>query len=240
MVLNSRGRWLALAVILVAASLAVVNATVFAYRYLSGTVEAVASTGLYASSAARLGAACTGFYILGASSGDTIANTSVLPSGGTNYYNTINTGSQWLGVKVDFNNAVPACEWTDNAGTNTLYESASVYLNVSSGTWYVKDFLAFGYPLLDPNTQPATIYVTIKPTTVLSDPNIASAELIIYDDSGTQVGTIDLTSAASSAQVTLSPGKGIQLDLRIRATGPVTGANFELGFYVATTSEQPR
>jgi hypothetical protein len=240
---NTRGsrKWLALAVVLFAASLAVVNATVFAYRYLQGNVEVVASTGLTNETAAQLGAGCTGFYILGTASGDTITNSSVLPEGGTNYDNQINTGTDWLGIKVDFTGIPASCSWSDGTGTNTLYSGAKVYLNVSQGTWYVKDFLAFGYPLLDPAVQPAPIYVTIKPTTVLSDPNIAAAQLLVYDaDTGALLATIDLTSSTSSAQIQLSPGQGVQLDLKVTATGTVTGASFEVGFYVATTSEAPR
>ncbi len=244
---NMRGnhRWLALAVVLFAASLAVVNATVFAYRYLQGSVEVVASTGLTKSEAAQLGAGCTGFYIFGASSGNTIID-NVLPSGGTNHDNQINTGTNWLGVKVDFNDIPASCSWSSDTGTgtNTLYSGAKVYLNVSQGTWYVKDFLAFGYPELDTTVQPAPIYVTIKPTAVLSDPNIVEAKLILYkvDSSGNVLASkvIDLTSSTSSAQLDLNPGQAIQLDLKITATGTVTGASFEVGFYAATANEAPR
>jgi len=233
-------RWIALAVVLFAASLAVVNATVFAYRYLTGSVSAVASTGLTNETAAELGAACTGFYINNATTGDTIANDTVLPTAGTNNEDYVNTNTtSWLGVKVDFSNAVPSCQWEDGVGINTLYESATVYLNVSAGTWYVKDFLGFGYPLLDPAVQPDPVYVTVKPTQALSNANITSAEVLIYAN-GTLIGTVDLTNTSSSVSFQLSPGDGVQLDLRVRAIGEVSDAGFELGFYVSTTSEAPR
>jgi len=238
MTASNRNKWLLIAIIMIAASMAIVNATVFAYRYLSGSVNAVASTGLNADQAAALGAACSGFYIKGAPSGNTISNDTVLPDGGTNNNNVINTGTAWLGVKVDFTNSEPACQWSDNSGTNTLYESATVYLNVSTGTWYIKDFLAFGYPHIK-DTMPSPIYVTIKPTTVLNDPNIAEARLLIYKNNVLE-RTIDLTSSSSSEPVQLNPGDGLQLDLELRATGTVSNAAFNVGFYVATTNEQPR
>jgi hypothetical protein len=231
-----RSRWVVLAVVLIAASLAVVNATVFAYRELSGSINVVQSTGLTTSQAASLGAGCTGFYILGAASGNTISNKTVLPAAGTNHENIINGNStHWLGIKTVFGSE--SCSWNSN-GTNTLYDSATIYMNVSQGSWYAKDILGFGYPNLG-NNQPNPVYVTIKVLTAINATNIEAAQLIVYKG-GTLEGTIDLTNSSAALQVQLAPGEGLQLDLYVKAKGAVDNVPFTLGFYVATTNEQPR
>ena len=243
--MNIRSRWLVVAVLVIAASLAVVNATVFGFRQLSGTASVVQSTGLDQTGASELGAGCTGFYILGAPSGDTIANSSVLPNGGTNHDNAINTGSAWLGVKTSF--GTESCSWSDGVGTNTLYDSATIYLNVTQGTWYAKDVLAFGYPAIITSLQPNPIYVTLKvesPINTTAYSNITSAYMYVYKTNSTSttlVGTIDLTSSnAILTGIQLAPGEALQLDLKISSTGTVSNAPFTVGFYVSTSNEAPR
>lgn len=220
-------------------TLAIVNASVFAYRTLQGQVSATdITTGQDETTIQNLGPACSGFYIYGASTGNTIGDSGVLPSAGTNYQSTWPSGaSNWYGVKVELGDK--ACEWTNSGtgNTNTLYKKATVYINVTNGDWYFKDILGFGYPS---GVQPSPIYVWIKVDSALSDPNIAYANLILYDSSGNQVGIIDLKSTNTYGPFTLYSGDGYQIDLDLSATGSVSNAQFTVLFYVSTSSEPPR
>ena len=245
--MNTRSRWLVVAVLVIAASLAVVNATVFAYRQLSGTLKVVESTGLgSASDAAKLGAACTGFYIKGTTSDDTIFD-NVLPDGGKNHENQVNNdNNNPLGVKVKLSE--PACSWqstTDSSKDNVLYATAEVSLNVTNGTWYAKDIIAFGYPQLDTSVQPSSVYVwpkvkqTIDTTTYTQ---IQAAYLQIYKD-GSLVMKVDLTTGNivyGSSYIELNPGAGFQIDLNVTSSGSVSDVPFKIGFYVSTSTEAPR
>ena len=233
-----RRRHLVFVAVALVAALAVVNATVFAIRTLHGQVKIVEASGTTKSDVTQYGAACAGFYTWDGSSG-TVTGDAGLPKAGTNA-NATAAGSipgSWYGVEVVWGDK--ACEWTNN----TLYASATVYINVSQGHWYFKDILGFGYPS---GFTPSPIYVTPKVSTLLDDPNIASAKLIIYKNDGstvTRVLTVDLKSGSvltGSTPITLNAGEGLQLDLELEASGAVSLDEFTVDFYVSSSSESPR
>jgi len=107
-------RRLILLVVAVVALVGVVNATVYAYRWITGTVT-IAGPGQ------ATGAACTGFYSSAAQSGIN------LPSVGTNY-NAPTYGNNTITVTPG--DAV--CQW----GTRPyeLYESITVNIPITVGS----------------------------------------------------------------------------------------------------------
>jgi len=213
-----------IALVIAAVVLGAVNATVFAYRWMQGTVTVAEPT------AAR-GVACVGFY----SSAD--QNGITLPSAGTNY-NAQTYGTNTISVTPQ----TPVCQWTVGTTTYSLYEGISVNVPITVGSWYIRDFYGFGY--YNRTATDPTVYVYIKVEQPITNANITAAYLYIYKGS-TLVATVDLkTGSVTGTQIpiTLSPGDALQLDLSIRATGTAT-ATFKVGFYVtysSSSSETPR
>ncbi|ADI31331.1 hypothetical protein [Staphylothermus hellenicus] len=234
-------RYVSLAIIILAVTIvAVVNGTAFIYRTLQGNVQVTDITsGQNEGTIAQYGMACTGFYVKGADSGNTI-HSDILPDAGTNHDVSItSSGSEWYGVKVDWGDI--ACQWdnTTDQQTYTLYKSATINVKVTNGDWYFKDLLGFGYPSVI--TGPDTIYVRIKVASPLTNSNIDSAKLIIYDASTqSQAGVIYLRSNTLSNPIQLSPGDGFQIDLELSATGSVSSDSFTVLFYVSSSNEAPR
>ncbi|GAB6148412.1 hypothetical protein [Stetteria hydrogenophila] len=237
-----RRRYALMAVVFVAAvTVAVVNATAFIYRTLYGEVKVTDITaGQTEATIAQYGIACTGFYIKGAPSGNTIQTQDALPDAGTNNEALAGGNStNWYGVKVVLGDK--ACEWTQSTTgeTNTLYRDATAYINVTNGDWYFKDILGFGYPSVI--TSPAPIYVTLYVVTPLSNSNITNARLIVYNAAtGALEASIDLKSTTMSTPIQLYPGDGLQIDLQLSTTGSVSSDSFTVRFYVATSPETPR
>jgi len=215
-----------IALVIAAVVLGAVNATAFAYRWIYGTVTVKGPT------EAR-GIACVGFYSSAAQNNIS----TYLPSAGTNYnaqtYST-NTTSVSTGQTV--------CQWTVNGTTYYLYESITVNVPITVGSWYIKDFYGFGY---NGTTSDPPVYVYIKVEQPINDSNIATAYLYIYNaTSKSLVATVNLLNSglatSTPIKIKLNPGIGLQLDLSIRATG-ATSATFNVGFYATySSSETPR
>lgn len=236
--MNKKVSVIAVLAVLLAASLGVVNATVFHIGTLTGNVKVVGNTGLTVEDAAKLGGACAGFYVYGTGSGDTIKKSGVLPTAGTNANNTISeNGGDSLGVSTYLHGI--ACEWSNDASSyNTTYSAATVNLNVTVGHWYVQDFIGFGYPNIANTQGPSSIYVTFNVTSAL-DLTVDSATLKIYK-SGSLVGTIDLTSSGSHVTIQLGKGEGLQFDLDLVTSANTGTGHFTVTSYVASNNEAPR
>lgn len=202
--------------IAIAVVLALVNATVFAYRWLRGTIEVEGPT------AAR-GAACVGFYSSAAQSGIT------LPSAGTNY-NAPTYGTKSLSVTPG--DAV--CQWSVGGTTYSLYESITVTIPVTVGSWYIKDFYGFGY---NGTAGGPTVYVYLVVEDAPTEVSFTEAKLILYKGAAS-VGELDLaTTGTRLGPISLSPGEALQLDLRFDAQGTGT-ATFRVGFYATQRPEE--
>uniref|UniRef100_A0A7J2U6R9 Uncharacterized protein n=1 Tax=Ignisphaera aggregans TaxID=334771 RepID=A0A7J2U6R9_9CREN len=214
-----------IALVIAAVVLGAVNATVFAYRWIQGTVTVAGPT------AAR-GAACVGFYSSATQSG---ISPTYLPSAGKNY-NAKTYGTNAISVSP----GQAVCQWTVGTTTYSLYESITVNVPITVGSWYIKDFYGFGY---NGTATDPTVYVYIKVEQQITDSNIVVANLILYNASkGDKVTVIDLktTGLATQTPITLRPGNGLQLDLQINATG-TTSVTFKVGFYATYSStETPR
>jgi hypothetical protein len=132
------------------------------------------------------------------------------------------------------------CQWTIGTTTYSLYESISVNVPITVGSWYIKDFYGFGY---NGTASDPKVYVYIKVEQPITDTNIASANLTLYNaKTGAKVAVVDLKTAglATTTPIVLNPGDALQLDLSIRATGTAT-VTFKVGFYVTySSSETPR
>jgi hypothetical protein len=218
-----------IALVIAAVVLGAVNATVFSYRWIQGTVTVAGPT--YAR-----GAACVGFYSSAAQSNIT------LPEAGTNY-NAQTYGTNTISVTP----GQAVCQWIVNTTTYYLYESITVDVPITVGSWYIKDFYGFGY--YGAATDPL-VYVYIKVEYLITDENIVVANLILYNaNTSDKVAVIDLRTGnvlegrgagtTIAGPITLSPGDALQLDLSIRATG-ATSATFKVGFYVSQEQEAPR
>jgi len=206
-------RLLVLLVALVAI-VGVVNATVYAYRWMTGTVNIVGPD-------QATGAACTGFY----SSADQEGID--LPGVGTNY-NAPTYGDNT--IKVTPGNIV--CTWTVGEATYNLYESIEVEVPVTVGSWYIQDFYGFGYY----RGPPDKVYVYFRVDETNLSSLLTTAYLIIRRPDGTEVARLDLLKLGDQrGPIELSPGSGLRLDLYFDAsdTGTVT---FKVGVYV--TQEQ--
>jgi len=212
-------RRLLVLIVAAVALIGVVNATAFAYRWIQGTIT------VYGPENAA-GIACVGFYSSTAQSGID------LPAVGTNY-NAKTYGDQQISVST----GQAVCQW----GTppyNELYESITVDIPVTVGSWYIKDFYGFGYHGAD--TDP-TVYVWFRLEQPASgDGSISNAYLIINSTSGV-IGSLNLLSSSGTmiGPFQLSPGSAWSLDLRFNATS--TGSvSFTVGVYVSyQSSESP-
>jgi len=209
-------RLLVLLVALVAI-VGVVNATVYAYRWMTGTV-------IVAGTDEATGAACTGFY----SSADQVGIN--LTEVGTNY-NAPTYGNNTITVTP----GDIVCTWTVNTTTYKLYESIEVTVPVTVGSWYIQDFYGFGYYRGD-----VPVYVYFRVDDDATDGGILTkAYLIIRDTRGDEIARLDLLELGNrTSAIYLPPGSGLRLDLYFdaRATGTVT---FKVGVYVTQESGEP-
>ncbi|MCC6054986.1 MAG: hypothetical protein LM589_06710 [Thermosphaera sp.] len=214
-------RRLLVLIVAAVALIGVVNATVFAYRWMTGTVQ-------IAPAEAAEGAACTGFYSSAAQEGIN------LPSVGTNY-----DAETYSGQYISVSTGRAVCQWIVNSSTYYLYESITVNIPVTVGSWYIKDFYGFGYHGVD--TYPENVYVWFRLEQPASgDGSISDAYLIINSTSGV-IGRLDLLSSSGNTigPFQLSRASAWSLDLRFNATS--TGSvSFTVGVYVSyQSSESP-
>jgi len=207
-------RRLLLLVVAVVALVGVVNATVYAYRWITGTVNV-------AGPEAATGAACTGFY---SSTEQGIPNT-YLPEVGTNY-NAYTYGTNTITVTP----GDTVCTFDGYK----LYESIKVEIPITVGSWYIQDFYGFGYYRGD-----GPVYVYFRVDEDAADSGIlTTAYLIIRDTSGNEITRLDLlTLGAQTRAIQLLRGQGLRLDLYFdaRDTGTVS---FKVGVYVTQEAEE--
>jgi len=197
----------------------VANATVFAYRWMEGTVSVAPAD-------KAKGAACTGFYSSAEQSGIP------LPDAGTNY-----NAKTYAGNTINITPGDAVCTFTYNGNTYNLYESISFAANITVGTWIFQDIYGFGY---NGTSSDPVVYVYIKVDEPINDTTVVdAANLTVYLD-GSAVGTLDLTNSSDMiGPITLSPGQGLQIDIVISAASNGTVA-FKVGFYVSEQQEEPR
>ncbi len=219
-----RRKIIPLAIGFLLASLVVVNAAVFAYRWMK--VEITVNQPTQAS-----GVACTGFYSSSEQSG---ISPTYLPEAGKNY-NAETYGSNTINVTPG--NIV--CQWTGVTTTYYLYDSITVSMTVTNGSWYIKDLYGFGYngsAATDP-----TVYVWIRVEQPVTGVNYAYLQVYNATDNSL-VAKIDLTTGSftrGSPPFEMLPGKAFQLDLNISIAN--TGDySFKVGFYVSQQGEAPR
>jgi hypothetical protein len=221
-------RRLLVLIVAAVALIGVVNATAFAYRWMTGNIT------ISDASNAR-GAACTGFYSSVAQSG---ISPTYLPGVGTNY-NAPTYGSYGISVTP----GAVTCQWTVNTTTYELYESINVNINVTVGSWYIQDFYGFGYHGT-PGTDP-TVYVWFRLEDPATDGNyLTTAKLVIYkvDSSGTvtYVNELNLLNSTGSYVYagSLNPKEAFRLDLSLDAAS--AGEEFfKVGVYVSQENEPP-
>jgi len=208
-------RLLVLLVALVAI-VGVVNATVYAYRWMTGTVN-------IAGPDEATGAACTGFY---SSTRQNIPVT-YLPKVGTNY-NAPTYGTNTITVTP----GDTVCQWTADSSTYELYEYIEVEIPITVGSWYIQDFYGFGY-----YNGTDSVYVYFRVDDNATDDSIlTTAYLIIRRPDGTEVARLDLLKLGDqTSAIELSPRQGLRLDLYFDAQGTGT-VTFKVGVYV--TQEQ--
>jgi len=218
-------RVIALLAAIAVLGLLVANATVYSYRWIDGSVTVQGPD-------QATGAACTGFY----SSVDQPNIVNLLPAAGTN------AGAPTYGTNtLTITPGTIVCQFTDGTNTYNLYDSISISIPITVGTWYLKDVYGFGYygdPAVDP-----VVYVYITVDTAVDAAVLSNAQLIIYKTDGatvTQVATIDLATLGTLATpITLNPGEALQLDFNLTATAAGT-ATFKVSFYVSQEAEPPR
>ena len=211
-------RRLLLLVVAVVALVGVVNATVYAYRWITGTV-------IVKGPDEATGAACTGFY----SSADQPDISGYLPQAGTNH-NAQTYGSNSISVTPIY----VVCQWTNttNGRQVQLYEGIDVSIPITVGSWYIQDFYGFGYYN---GTDPVYVYFRLEDNAA-DDSYLSTAKLIVYkvsDSTTTFVGQYDLLSSSGTQWyiTSLSSGEALRLDLRFDAanSGQVS---FRIGVYV--------
>jgi len=209
-------RRLLLLVVAVVALVGVVNATVYAYRWITGTVT-------IAGSDQATGAACTGFY---SSTEQGIPN-EYLPEVGKNY-NAQTYGSNRISVST----GDVVCEWNGYK----LYESIEVSIPITVGSWYIQDFYGFGY-----YRGTGSVYVYFRVDDDATDGDyLATAYLIIRDTEGGEKARLNLLSSGDQkGPIELSPRDGLRLDLYFDAKSTITNTvtvKFKVGVYVTQES----
>ena len=215
-------RRLLVLVVAVVALIGVVNATAFAYRWMTGTVNISGPSGV-------TGAACTGFY--------SSANQSDidLPGVGTNY-NAPTYGTKTIKVTP----GDVTCQWTVGTTTYELYESIDVNIPVTVGSWYIQDFYGFGYYN---GTGPVYVWFRLEDDATEGS-YLTTAKLVIYkvDSSGTVTYVNELDLLGSSGTLvsagSLNPGEAFRLDLSLDAASAGT-VSFKVGVYVSQEDEAP-
>ncbi|MEM4562047.1 MAG: hypothetical protein QW123_04150 [Desulfurococcaceae archaeon] len=209
------------------AMLAVVNATVFTYRWLTGTVL------VYGPGAAAVHG-CVGFY----STADQPGLAGYLPSAGTN----LNAPILGTGERVTVTPGDVVC-YIPSTGTNKLYESISAVFNVTVGSWYIQDFYGFGY-YAESRTAPNPVYVYLRVESTNMSLVATNATLIVYRyDKATgqwvYVASLNLRElGAMTPAISLPVNSSLRLDLYIDAYATGTGT-FKVGFYVTPEANEP-
>jgi len=218
-------RRLILLVVALVALVGVVNATVYAYRWITGKVQ-------IAPASEAGGAACTGFY----SSAVQPDISGYLPPAGTNY-NAPTYGTETISVTP----GDVVCQWTNETSGNQvqLYEGIDVSIPITVGSWYIQDFYGFGYYN---GTDPVYVYFRLEDNAA-DDSYLSTAKLIVYkvsDSTTTFVGQYDLLSSSGTQWyiTSLSSGEALRLDLRFDATRAGT-VSFTVGVYVSQENEAP-
>ena len=219
-------RRLLVLIVAAVALIGVVNATAFAYRWITGKIN-------IAGPDQATGAACTGFY----SSADQPDILGYLPPAGTNY-NAPTYGNN----KIEVTPRNPVCQWTNTTSNNQvqLYEDIEVNISVTVGSWYIQDFYGFGYYN---GTGPVYVWFRLEiPAT--GGGNLTTAKLVIYkvDSNGTvtYVNELNLTESTGTlvSARSLNPGEAFRLDLRLDAASAGT-VSFKVGVYVSQENEAP-
>ena len=206
-------RRLLLLVVALVALVGVVNATVYAYRWMTGTVK-IAGPGQ------ATGAACTGFYSSADQSGIN------LPSVGTNY-----DAPTYGSYRISVTPRDVVCQWTVGSSTYNLYESITVNINVTVGSWYIQDFYGFGFK--NESGDPVYVYFRVEQAAT----GLSTAYLKIYK-SGSLVTSLDLTNSSDQTNaITLNPNEALRLDLHINSTSTGT-VSFTVGVYVTQESDE--
>jgi len=211
-------RRLLVLVVAVVALIGVVNATVFAYRWITGNITISGPSD-------ATGAACTGFYSSAAQGGID------MPSVGTNY-NAPTYGTNTITVTP----GDVTCQW----GTYKLYESIEVSIPVTVGSWYIQDFYGFGY-----HNGTDSVYVWFRLEDPATDGGyLTTAKLVIYkvDSTGTVTYVNESNLLGSTGTLvsagSLNPGEAYRLDLRLDANSAGT-VSFKVGVYVSQENEAP-
>jgi len=214
-------RRLLVLIVVAVALIGVVNATVFAYRWIQGTINVFGPEN-------AAGIACVGFYSSRAQSG---ISPTYLPEAGTNYQ------AQTYGTAtIDVTPSNPVCTWSNY----NLYEGISVTIPITNGTWYIQDFYGFGY--YSPNVNdPNPVYVTFNVTQSITDTNITNAILRLRDASNPSNVVAEINLITGNVNVyqplTLNRNSAWQLDLIITATGTANNVQFRVDVYVSPSSE---
>ena len=209
-------RLLVLLVALVAI-VGVVNATVYAYRWMTGTV-------IVKGPDEATGAACTGFYSSKAQGGIN------LPEVGTNY-----NAPTYDGLRISVSTGRAVCTF----GSYNLYESIDVNIPITVGYWYIRDFYGFGYYN---GTSPVHIWFRLEDP-ANDDGRLIGASLVVFkvSDSTTEyIGSFDLLSNAGTRWyiTSLNSGEALRLDLILNA-GSAGSVTFRVGVYVSQEYEAP-
>jgi hypothetical protein len=213
-------RRLLVLIVAAVALIGVVNATAFAYRWMTGTVQ-IAPAGEAG------GAACTGFYSSAAQSG---ISPTYLPEVGTNY-NAPTYDDQRISVSTDRT----VCTFD---GYN-LYESIDVSIPITVGYWYIRDFYGFGY-----YNGSVPVYIWFRLEDSANDGGyLTGASLVVFkvSDSTTEyIGSFDLLSSTGSQWyiTSLNTGEALRLDLILNA-GSAGSVTFRVGVYVSQEYEAP-
>ncbi|MEM3346293.1 MAG: hypothetical protein QXR36_02555 [Desulfurococcaceae archaeon] len=208
------------------AMLAVVNATVFTYRWLTGTVL------VYGPEAAAVHG-CVGFY---STMHDGVPR-GLLPIVGTNYNAPIlGTGATVMVTRGDVVCQIRESITEEEVYYYYLYESISAVFNVTVGSWYIQDFYGFGY-YAESTTAPNPVYVYLRVESTDMSYVATNATLIVfkYDKTTGQwvyAASLDLLSqGAMTTAIELPVNSSLRLDLYIDAYTTGTGT-FKVGFYV--------
>ncbi|ASJ16818.1 hypothetical protein A3L04_06875 [Thermococcus chitonophagus] len=193
--------------------IALVSAAVFVYRGMTTTINVGTSTS---------GVSCVGFFTAG--------DAPNLPSAGTN------ANAQTYGTNtISVTKGSAVCT---TAGGDTLYDSVTITVPITVGTWYIKDVVGFG------NLGGQTVYVWPKVVSTLGSTSAISGYVMIYNASdGTLIAKIDVKTGSiiyGTTPITMNNGTAWQIDINLEYSATATDS-FKLAFYVSQQStEQPR
>lgn len=186
----------------------IVNASVFIYRWFTGTVAV-------APPEEAVGAACTGFYSIVDQPG--INDWWPLPPVGSNAYSYTYDYRQ---INITPGRVVCILPGDEAIGRPDyyLYESIHVYIPITVGNWYIHDLYGFGYASQLRGTAVQLRLIVDQAV----DPTILTyAKLIIYNArTGEYMGELDLTIQGSGLSLVLYDWDAVRLDLVFNAVSP--------------------